>query len=139
MATRIREIMTPDPVIMQASATAAEAARVMRDKGIGDVIVYKDNRFCGIVTDRDLTVRVLSERQPPAEATLESVCSREITALSPDDTTDAAVRLMRKKAVRRLPVVDDGQVVGIVSLGDLAMHLDRRSALADISAAAANR
>jgi CBS domain-containing protein len=139
MEKRIREIMTPDPVIMQASATPTEAARVMRDKGIGDVIVYKDNQFCGIVTDRDLTVRVLSESKSPTSATLESVCSREITALSPDDTTDAAVRLMRKKAVRRLPVVDDGQVVGIVSLGDLAMHLDGKSALADISAAVANR
>ena len=139
MATRIREIMTPNPVIMQASATPFEAARMMRDKGIGDVLVYKNNQFCGIVTDRDLTVRVLSEKDYPAGATLENICSREITAVSPNDTTDAAVRLMRNKAVRRLPVVDDGKVVGIVSLGDLAMHLDRKSALADISAAAANR
>jgi signal-transduction protein with cAMP-binding, CBS, and nucleotidyltransferase domain len=139
MPTRIREIMTPDPIIMQASDTATEAARVMRDEGIGNVIVYKDKQLCGIVTDRDLTVRLLSERQHPAEATLESVCSREITALSPNDTTDAAVRLMRKKALRRLLVVEDGKVVGIVSLGDLAVHLDRKSALADISAAAANR
>jgi len=139
MTTRIREIMTPDPIIMQASDTAAEAARVMRDKGIGDVIVYKGKQFCGIVTDRDLTVRVLSERQHPGGATLESVCSREITALSPNDTTDAAVRLMREKAVRRLPVVENTKVVGIVSLGDLAVHLDRKSALAEISAAAANR
>src|SRR5215468_10788855 len=66
MTKRIREIMTPDPIIMQASDTVADAARVMRDKGIGDVIVYEDNQFCGIVTDRDLTVRVLSERQHPA-------------------------------------------------------------------------
>jgi CBS domain-containing protein len=139
MTRRIREIMTPDPIIMQASDTAAEAARVMRDKGIGNVIVYKDKRLCGIVTDRDLTVRVLSERQHPAGVTLENVCSREITALSPNDTTDVAVLLMRKKALRRLPVVEDGKVVGIVTLGDLALHLDRKSVLADITAAPSNR
>jgi len=139
MGTRTRDIMTPDPVIMQASDSAAAAARVMRDKGIGDVIVYKDKQFCGIVTDRDLTVRVMSEGQSPATTTLESVCSREITVLSPNDTTETAVRLMRKKAVRRLPVVEDGKVIGIVSLGDLAVRLDPHSALADISAAASNR
>jgi signal-transduction protein with cAMP-binding, CBS, and nucleotidyltransferase domain len=138
MTTRINEMMTPDPIIMQASDTAAEAARMMRDKDIGNVIVYKDKHLCGIVTDRDLTVRVLSEKEHPAETTLESVCSREITAVSPSDTLDTAVRVMRKKAIRRLPVVEDGKVVGIVSLGDLALHLDRKSALADISAAAAN-
>jgi CBS domain-containing protein len=139
MPTEIREIMTRNPTILQASDTVAEAARVMRDKGIGDVIVYKNRQLCGIVTDRDLTVRALSEGQHPAGVTLESVCSREITALSPNDTTDTAVRLMREKALRRLPVVENGKVVGIVSLGDLAVRLDRGSALADISAAAANR
>jgi signal-transduction protein with cAMP-binding, CBS, and nucleotidyltransferase domain len=139
MATRTRDIMTPDPVIMQASDSAASAARMMRDKGIGNVIVYKDKQFCGIVTDRDLTVRVMSEGQSPATTTLGSVCSREITVLSPNDTTETAVRLMRKKAVRRLPVVEDGKVIGIVSLGDLAVRLDPHSALADISAASSNR
>lgn len=139
MPTQIREIMTRDPIILQASDTVAEAARVMRDKNIGDVIVYKNNQLCGIVTDRDLTVRALSEGQHPASVTLESVCSREITALSPTDTTDTAVRFMKEKALRRLPVVENGRVVGIVSLGDLAIQLDRGSALADISAAAANR
>lgn len=139
MTTSIREIMTPSPAIMLASDTVGEAACVMRDKGIGDVIVYKNNRLCGIVTDRDLVVRVVSRGQHPAAVLLESVCSREITALSPADTTETAVRLMREKAVRRLPVVEDGEVVGIVSLGDLAVQLDRESVLADISAAVPNR
>ena|SRR5262245_8000850 len=139
MTRRISEVMTPDPIIMQASDTAAEAARVMRDKGIGNVLVYKDKRLCGIVTDRDLTVRVLSERQLPTGVTLENICSRDITALSPNDTTDVALLLMRKKALRRLPVVEDGKVVGIVTLGDLALLLDRKSTLADISAAPPNR
>ena len=83
MPTQIHEIMTRDPIILQASDTVAEAARVMRDKNIGDVIVYKNNQLCGIVTDRDLAVRALSEGHHPAGVTLESVCSREITALSP--------------------------------------------------------
>ncbi|HEY1215909.1 MAG TPA: CBS domain-containing protein, partial [Bryobacteraceae bacterium] len=69
---------------------------------------------------------------------LESICSQEVTSISPDEADQEAIRLMKEKAIRRLPVVENGKVVGIVSLGDLAVEKDPRSALGKISAAAGN-
>jgi CBS domain-containing protein len=87
------------------------------------------------VTDRDLVVRAIASRQDPKSTRLESVCSRDMTVLKSTETTDEAVKLMREKAIRRLPVIDGAGVVGVVSLGDLAVQLDQCSALGQISPA----
>ena len=125
---------------MVETATVGEAARMMRDNDIGDVVVLgdTDGRVCGIVTDRDLVVRVMAEERNPDQTTLGAVCSSELITVAPDDSVDTAVSLMRERAVRRLPVCDNGNVIGIVSIGDLAERFDQRSALADISAAPPN-
>jgi CBS domain-containing protein len=111
----------------------------MREKDIGDVIVQRDGKICGIVTDRDIVVRAIAERKDPAKTPLESICSKEINTLSPDDNTDKAVQLMREKSIRRIPVVEGKKVVGIVSLGDLAIDKDPQSVLGRVSAAHPNR
>lgn len=136
----VSEVMTPDPVTMIATDTVLDAARLMRDRGIGDVIVLDDSnaRVCGIVTDRDVVVRAVADDKDLPSTTLGSIASEELLTVSPDDSLDKAARFMRDKAVRRLPVVEDGHAVGVVSIGDLAMELDDRSALADISAAPPN-
>jgi len=124
---------------MPASESVMYAAKAMRENDIGDVIVLHAGRLFGILTDRDIVVRVLAEGKDPASTTVGDICSREITMVVPTDSVGQAVRLMREKALRRLPVVEEtGQVVGIVSLGDVALERDRRSALADISAAPPN-
>src|SRR5205814_2146932 len=82
--------------------------------------------FCGIVTDRDIVVRALAEGKD-GDASLESVCSKDITALRTDSTDEDAIRLMREKSIRRLPVLENGKIVGIVSLGDLAIAKDPHS------------
>lgn len=138
MTQSIQELMTPDPVALQATSTVAEAARAMRDGNVGDVIVVDNDVVCGIVTDRDITVRATAEGRHPSEVKLADICSRDVTSLAPTDSIDDAVRLMREKALRRLPVVDGDKPVGIVSLGDLAIERDPDSALADISAARPN-
>jgi CBS domain-containing protein len=138
MSKAIRDIMTTNPVTMPDSATLADAARVMRDRGIGDVIVMSQNRVCGMVTDRDIVVRAIAHGHDPSSTNLDSVCSKQLFSVSPDDDIDQAIELMREKAVRRVPVLDGDQPVGIVSIGDLAQERDPRSALADISAAPAN-
>jgi CBS domain-containing protein len=136
---RVREVMTPNPRSMAATASVMEAARTMREHDVGDVIVLDGDRLCGILTDRDIVVRALAKGQDPAATRIGEVCSRELATLSPRDSVEKAARLMRDMAIRRLPVVeDDGQVVGIVSLGDLAVGRDRRSALGEISAAPPN-
>ena len=93
----------------------------------------------GIVTDRDIVVRVLADGGDPAMVTVGEICSRELTTVPPTASIDDVVRLIREKAIRRLPVVEeDGEVVGIVSIGDIAVARDRESALADVSAALPN-
>lgn len=138
MPETIREVMTPSPHILDPGASVQEAARVMSDNDIGDVIVCDGERVCGIVTDRDITIRAVAPGKDPASTKLGDICSKELTTVSPDDLVDDAVRLMRTKAIRRVPVVEDGKPVGVVSIGDLAIDLDRQSALADISTAPPN-
>lgn len=138
MARSIRDLMNSNPISMPMTSTVAEAARKMRDADIGDVIVLEDSQLCGIVTDRDIVVRAIAEGRDPAKVKLGDICSRDMTTLSPTDTVEDAVRLMRDKAIRRLPVVEKGKPVGVVSLGDLAVSQDPHSALGDISAAPPN-
>ena len=135
MAQEIRELMTPNPVTMPGTASVHDAARAMRDSDIGDVIVIEHNQVCGIVTDRDIAVRIVAESQDPTTTTLADICSHSLLTVTPTDAVEHAVRLMRTHAIRRLPVVEKGQAVGIVSLGDLAVERDPKSALGGISAA----
>jgi CBS domain-containing protein len=138
MAQSIREVMTPNPAMCPATSTVADAARFMRDSDVGDVLVERDGTVCGIVTDRDIVVRAIADGQDPAKTKVGDICSRTLVSLSPVDSVEDAVRLMREKALRRLPILEDDRVVGIVSIGDLAVERDPDSALADISAAPPN-
>ncbi len=139
MGQKIRELMTKDPLTMDIARPLVEAARMMRDADVGDVLCMRDGKLAGIVTDRDIVVRCIAEDADPKTTPVERACSRDLTTLSPEDDSDNAVKLMGKKAIRRIPVVENGKPVGIVSLGDLAVARDRESALGGISAARANR
>lgn len=138
MAQKIQDLMTTDVSTCPHTASLAEAAKRMRDEDIGDVLVERDGALCGLVTDRDIVVRGLAQGHDAASITIGEICSQELATVKPGDDVDIAVRLMREKAVRRLPVVDDGKPVGIVSIGDLAIERDDQSALADISGAEPN-
>jgi CBS domain-containing protein len=139
MPQRVSEVMTPDPVTMDSGTDLFAAALAMRDNDIGDVVVTKpDGGLCGIVTDRDLVVRGIAEGLDSKSSTLEEVCSHQLVTVGPDDPIATAVKAMEDNAIRRLPVVDDGTLVGIVSIGDLAVERDPESALGEISAAAPN-
>ena len=139
MAQLVRDVMTPNPVTLPATASLVEAALAMRDFDVGDVLVLDNGHVYGIVTDRDLVIRGIAAGNYPATVKLAEVCSRDLTTLSPTDRVEDAVSYMREKAIRRLPVVEGGKPVGIVSLGDLAVERDPHSALSDISAAPPNR
>jgi CBS domain-containing protein len=135
---KIREVMTPAPVAVLSTDTATTAAMVMKEQDIGAVLVTSDGRLEGILTDRDIAVRVLAAGFDPSATLVGDVCSRHLATVGLDDATDDAVRLMRQRAVRRVPVTDGGAPVGIVSIGDLALSRDQESALADISLAPPN-
>lgn len=138
MAQSIREVMTSDPRTVDASASVVDAAREMRDGDVGPVLVTRDGRICGIVTDRDIVLRVVAEGRDPGGTAIGDVCTESLVTLTPDQTAEEAVRLMREHDVRRVPVVQDGRAAGIVAIGDLAVQRDPESALADISAAPPN-
>jgi CBS domain-containing protein len=138
MATTIRDVMAPRPIAVPATATLTEVARQMRDADIGDVIVQDGNQVAGIVTDRDIVVRAIADDLAPGQVSVAEICSNDLVTVRPDDPVERAVQLMRGAAVRRLPVAEDGNVVGVVTLGDLALERDPASALADISSAEPN-
>jgi CBS domain-containing protein len=139
MATSVSDVMAQNPVTLPSDAAAMEAARRMRDGDIGDVVVSDAGNVLGIVTDRDLVVRVLAEGRDPERTRLAEVYSEELVTVQPNTSIKDAAALMRENAVRRLVVMDGDRLVGVVSIGDLAMETDERSALADISAAEPNR
>ncbi|MGE5135956.1 MAG: CBS domain-containing protein [Gemmatimonadota bacterium] len=101
-------------------------------------IVTDNGTVSGIVTDRDIAVRLVAEDKDPRTPVAEIISDSELVTATPDMPLDQAVRLMRSRAVRRLPVVQQGRAVGVLSLGDLAMERDQNSALADISVAEGN-
>lgn len=140
MAQALREIMTQDLRTCPADTSLEDAAKAMRDADVGDVVVLDDaGEVCGVVTDRDITVRAVAEGRDPSTVKVDDICSHDLVTVEPATDAADAARLMREHAVRRLPVTEGGKPVGMVSLGDLAIEVDSESALADVSAARGNR
>lgn len=139
MPKTAKEVMTDNPVKLSANTSLREAAQIMRDRNIGDVLVFQDKKFCGIVTDRDIVVRGLANGADPGKAQLAEICSRDLVTCSPEEPVDTVMQTMADKALRRIPVVEDGDPIGIVSLGDLAIQSGERSVLSEVSEAPANR
>jgi CBS domain-containing protein len=133
MAQSIREIMTADPRTVEAGATVADAAREMRDGDVGSVVVVENGTVAGIVTDRDIAVRVVAQGLDPDATRVSEVATMRPVTLTVDQSVDDAIRLVREQDVRRIIVVQDDRAAGIVSLGDLAIERDTDSALADIA------
>jgi CBS domain-containing protein len=137
MAT-VRDAMTESPRSVDAGATLTEVAKEMEDADVGAILVTEADTLSGIVTDRDIVVRAVAAGKDPNETRAGDVCTSDPHTLSPDDDLGDAVRRVKSENIRRLPVVEDGKPVGILSLGDLAEKLDPESVLADISGAPAN-
>jgi CBS domain-containing protein len=138
MAIKMRDVMSPAPVSLAPEESVSTAAQAMKEYGIGTVLVVTDGRLSGLVTDRDIAIRVLAENRDPRITRVGDIASSDLAVLGPDDDVDRAIRLVRERAVRRIPVVQDGAPVGMVSLSDLALKQDQGSALSDVSAAPPN-
>ena len=120
MNAKVRDVMTPGPIGVDYHQSIGDAARNMRDWGISAVLVFNDQALQGLVTDRDLVVKAVAESKGPDEP-VGPLSSGDLIGVDADDDVAVAVRLMRENAVRRLPVIQDGQVAGVLSLGDLAL------------------
>ncbi|WP_329251611.1 CBS domain-containing protein [Streptomyces canus] len=138
MTQHVSDIMTSAPATVEPQTSVTAVARMMRDQDLGAVLVTDGDELRGLVTDRDLVVRSLAEGGDPERTTVAGACSDDLVTVTPEDDLDHAIELMREHAVRRVPVIDHGHPVGIVSLGDAAMERDPGSALGDISVARPN-
>jgi CBS domain-containing protein len=122
MVRLVADAMTRRVVYLPEDTPLDEAAQVMSEQGIGDVIVTQGPTMAGIVTDRDIVVRAIAEKLSPATTTLGSIATRELLMIEQSATVEEAVQAMRERGVRRLLVCDaDRKLVGILSLSDIAL------------------
>jgi CBS domain-containing protein len=122
--TRAREIMTPDPVCVRSSETVRDAAQQLADSGVGALpICGEDNRLKGMITDRDIVVKVLAEGKDPRAITVGELAQGEAVTIGADDDVTEIMETMSKYKVRRLPVIDGHDLVGIISQADVARAL----------------
>jgi CBS domain-containing protein len=122
MVRLVADAMTRRVVYLPEDTSLDEAAQVMRDQGIGDVVVTQGPTMAGIVTDRDIVVRAIAEKLDPGSTTLGSIATRELLMVEQSATVEEAVQAMRDRGVRRLLVCDaDRKLVGILSLSDIAL------------------
>lgn len=134
--TTVGDVMAKDPQSVEPGDSIEDAAKKMKEADTGALLVVDGDDLKGIVTDRDIVVNAIADGD--GDAKVEDVCSTDTTTIEPDADLRDAIERMRDAKVRRLPVVEDGEPVGIISLGDLAIEADDDSALKDISGASAN-
>jgi CBS domain-containing protein len=122
MAKSVREAMTPGVRTVSPSQSLAEAAEVMKGEDVGSVPVVEEGRLAGIVTDRDIVTRAVAERRDPQTVKVGEVASRELVTVEPEQDLDEALALMTRHQVRRLPVVEEGRLVGMLAQADVALE-----------------
>lgn len=122
--TEVRELMTDAPTAASPETSVRQAAHMMAAASIGPLPVVEGVRLVGIVTDRDLVVRVLAEGRDVDETTVADVASREVVTVESSDDLERVLTLMADHQIRRVPVVDGGQLVGIVAQADVAREID---------------
>jgi CBS domain-containing protein len=135
---KVSDVMTNEVESAQMNSTLEEVASIMKVENVGAVpVLDEDDDLVGIITDRDIVVRCVAEGKNPAETNVEEVLSHELETIEPDVEVEEAARLMAEKQIRRLPVCEDGELVGMLSIGDLAVKTPQvrasAEALRDIS------
>ena len=128
---KLRDVMTPNPITVPPSASIQEAARIMRDKDTGVVPIVEDGRPVGLVTDRDIVVRAVADGGARLDGRVRDIATTELVTLEPDLSTEEAARLMGERQVRRVLVCEDDRLVGIASIGDLAVKEGRDRRIGD--------
>src|SRR4051794_6838977 len=125
MGQNIKDVMTSDPRTIEADKSVAYAAKMMRDEDVGLAPVVEGDKLIGMLTDRDIAIRVVAEGKNPEQVTVREVASQQVVTIDPQQDLDEALRIMAKHQVRRLPVVEeDGRLVGVVAQADVARKGD---------------
>jgi CBS domain-containing protein len=119
----VRDIMTKQIVMIDHDKSALEAAKTMAEKGISSVFVVKDGQPVGIVSERDFIKKVCAKELPVAQVTIDNIMSKIQTTADPETPIEVAVQRMVNRKIRRLPIIEEGKLVGIITVTDLAKHL----------------
>lgn len=122
----IREVMTSKLCTIDADKTVAYAAKMLRDEDVGLAPIIEGDRLVGALTDRDIAIRVVAEGKDPESTTVREVASTELVTVGPEQGLDEALNLMAQHQVRRIPVVEDGRLVGVLAQADVARQADER-------------
>ena len=128
MALKVRDTMTGSPRSIDASTSVVEAAQLMREGHIGSLPITADEQLVGMITDRDIAMRVVAEAADHTNTSVGDVSSRDVVTVEPDEDLDEALQLMARHQVRRLPVVENGRLVGIVAQADIALSENEKTA-----------
>ena len=121
---KVRELMTEEVATVTLATTLNEVASKMKQEDTGAIPVLDEDRLVGIVTDRDIVIRCIAEGKDPNELTAEDILSRDLETIDPDADVQEAARIMARRQIRRLPVVEDEELIGVISLGDIAVKED---------------
>jgi len=121
---QVRDVMTSNPVTCSPQASVADAAKVMAKEDIGPLPVVDANRLVGILTDRDIVVRVVAEGRDPQSTSVGDVATSDLVTVSPDEDLDRALQLLAERQVRRLPVAEGETLVGVIAQADIARQGD---------------
>lgn len=134
---RLRDIMTSGVESVSPGSTVLDAAKKMKSRNVGSIPVCEGDKIVGIVTDRDIVLRTVADGKDPKTSRCEEIMTRELILGSPDMDVHQAAQIMADEQIRRLPVADNGRLVGIVAIGDLAVKPifvnEAGDALSDIS------
>jgi CBS domain-containing protein len=121
MGQSIKDVMTSNPCSIDAEKSVAYAAKMMRDEDVGLAPIVVGDKLIGMLTDRDIAIRVVAEGRDPGQVKVREVASKQVVTIDPQQDLDEALRIMAKHQVRRLPVVEeDGKLVGVVAQADVA-------------------
>jgi CBS domain-containing protein len=125
MGQSIKDVMTSNPCSIDADKSVAYAAKMLRDEDVGAAPIVEGDKLIGMLTDRDIAIRVVAEGRDPDQVTVRDVASKQVVTIDPQQELDEALRIMAKHQVRRLPVVEeDGKLVGVVAQADVAREGD---------------
>lgn len=122
-ASAVRDIMTKEIVTIDGVRTALEAAKLMTEKGISSVFIVKEGNPVGILTERDFIKKICAKELAVSQVRVGDIMSKLLTTASPDTPIEVAVQRMVNHKIRRLPIMENGKVVGIITVTDLAKHL----------------
>ena len=118
---KVRDIMTQDVGTATLDSTVEDVASMMKEEDAGSIPVVDGGELAGIVTDRDIVIRCIAEGKDPSDTTVEEILTEELHTIEPEAEVEDAARVMSERQIRRLPVVDGGELIGVISLGDIAV------------------